>query len=240
MKLVNPLYYPLAVLAGGVTLVAGVRFAQLPNVVILPISAAIATGLSIPLSQRQTQRINISNPTLEREIQSAKQQARLLTDKAEQLRNEARQLLTSSTQLELLAAIEYAGDRILELPSKIDRLSRKLQGSDSLLSPQELEQQLEEVQSKMRSSSGVARQQLNQLATSLNNNLQLARQGQDARQAQVISLTTIVTESAGVLQQLQNRIRTSNLDSSAEINELKALSQELRSMQDNVDLLINA
>ena len=238
--IVNPLYYPLAVLAGGITLVAGVRLTQLPNVVIVPTAVAIATGLSIPLSQRQTQRINISNPTLEREIQSAKQQARLLTDKAEQLRNEARQLLTSSTQLELLAAIEYAGDRISELPIKIDRLARKLQGSDSLLSPQELEQQLGEVQSKMRSSSGVARQQLNQLATSLNNNLQLARQGRDARQAQVISLTTIVTESAGVLQQLQNRLRTSNLDNSAEINELKALSQELRSMQDNVDLLINA
>lgn len=238
MKLVNPLYYPLAIFAGGVTLVAGVRLAQLPNVVVLPTALAIATGLSIPLSQRQTQRIDINNPTLEREIQSAKQQTRLLTTKAQQLRDEARQLLTSTAQLELLAAIEYAADRILELPAKIDRLARKLQGSDSLLSPQELEQQLSEVQNKMRSSSGVARQQLNQLATSLNNNLQLARQGQDARFAQVISLTTIVTESAGVLQQLQNRLRISDLDSSAEINELKALSQELRSMQDNVDLLI--
>ncbi|MGB5636179.1 MAG: hypothetical protein WBM86_25835, partial [Waterburya sp.] len=62
--------------------------------------------------------------------------------------------------------------------------------------------------------------------------------GQDARQAQVVSLTTLVTESAGVLQQFQNRLRTSNLDNSAEIDELKALSEELRTMQDNVDLLI--
>lgn len=238
MKLVNPLHYPLAILAGGITLVVGVRLMQLPSYVSLPSAAAIALGLSIPLNQQEAQRIKLDNPALVEEIKSVKQQSKLLINKAQELRSEAKQLLTSATQLELLAAIEYACDRVLELPTKIDRLAQKLQGSDSLLSPEKLAEQLAEVQAKATQSSGVARQHLNQLADSLANNLKLARQGQDARQAQVVSLTTLVTESAGVLQQFQNRLRTSNLNNSTEINELKVLSEELKTMQDNVDLLI--
>lgn len=238
MKLVNPLHYPLAILAGGITLIVGVRLVQLPNYVILPTAAAIATGLAIPLNQQPRRRIKLNNPALVREIKSVKRQSQLLTIKAEELRQEGKQLLTSTTQLELLAAIEYACDRIIELPSKIDQLAQKLQGSDSLLSPKQLAQQLAATQAKIRESSGVAQQQLNQLANSLENNLKLAQQGQDARQAQVVSLATLVTESAGILQQFQNRLRSSNLDNSVEINELKVLSEELKMMQDNVDLLI--
>jgi hypothetical protein len=70
-----------------------------------------------------------------------------------------------------------------------------------------LNQQLTEVLTLAKQSSGAAKQQLNQLATSLENNLKLVQQGQDARQAQVISLNTLVSESAGVLQQFQNRCR---------------------------------
>ena len=117
-------------------------------------------------------------------------------------------------------------------------MSRRLQGSDSLLSPIELEKQLSEVTAKQENSSGVAKEQLKQLASSLKNNLILAQQGQDARQAQVFSLKTLVVELAGVLQDLQNRLRTSNLNNSEEINELKELSEELKIMQESVDLLI--
>ena len=84
----------------------------------------------------------------------------------------------------------------------------------------------------------MAKEHLEQLVTSLENNLRLAQKGQDARQAQVISLNTLVIESAGILQQLQNRLRTSDLNSSQEINQLKELSEELKNMQENVDLLI--
>ena len=238
MKLVNPLNYPLAVLAGGVTLIIGVRLIQLPSLIILPAVAAIATGIAIPLSQKEANKINIDNPALAREIQSVQQQAKLLIDKAEDLRKEAKQVLTSSTQLELLTAVEYACDRTQELPGKVNQLAQKLQGSDSLLSPAELAQQLAEVKAKQRNSSGVAKEQLKQLITSLENNLRLAQQGQDARQAQVVSLNTLVIESAGILQQLQNRLRTSNLNNSEDINELKNLSEELQNMQENVDLLI--
>ena len=239
MKLANPLHFPLAVLAGGIVLVTAVRLVQLPSYIALPTAAAIATGLAIPLKQKASQAINIDNPALAREIQAVKQQSQLLVTKATELRAEAQQMLTSANQLELLAAIEYAGDRILELPNKVNRLAQKLQGADSLLSPEELSAQLTEARTKARNSSGIAKQQLNQLANSLKNNLQLAQQGQDARQAQVVSLATLVTESAGVLQQFQNRLRTSNLDNSVEINELKVITDELKSMQDNVDLLIS-
>lgn len=239
MKLVNPLHHPLAILVGGITLVAGVRLMQIPSYVSLPAAAAIATGLAMPLNKQESQKIKLNNPALVREIKSVKRQSKILAEKAEELRQEAQKLLTSNTQLELFATIEYACDRVLELPTKIDRLAQKLQGSDSLLSPEKLAQQLTEVQVKARESSGVARQQLKQLANSLENNLKLARQGEDARQAQVVSLTTLITESAGILQQFQNRLRTSNLDNSQEIDELKIISNELKTMQDNVDLLIN-
>ena len=238
MKLVNPLHFPLAVLAGGIVLVVGVRSIELPSYIAIPGAAAIATGLAIPLKQKASQAVNIDNPALAREIRSVKQQSQLLVTKATELRTEAQQILTSTTQLELFAAIEYACDRIFELPDKVNRLAQKLQGADSLLSPEELSRQLNEVQAKAKNSSGVAKQQLNQLSNSLENNLRLAQQGQDARQAQVVSLATLVTESAGVLQQFQNRLRTSDLNNSAELNELKTLTDELKGMQDNVDLLI--
>ena len=238
MKLVNPLYYPLAVLVGGISLIVGVRLMQLPSLVVLPTAIALAGGIATSLSQKEANQINLDNPALAREIQSVQQQAKLLINKAEDLRHEAKQILTSSTQLELLTAVEYACERTQDLPRKINQLAQKLSGSDSLLSPVELAQQLEEVNTQRRNSSGVAKEQLQQLATSLENNLRLAQQGQDARQAQVVSLNTLVIDSAGILQQLQNRLRTSNLNDFEEINELKGLSEELKSMQETVDFLL--
>ena len=238
MKLANPLHFPLAVLGGGIVLIAGVRLVQLPSYIALPGAAAIATGLAIPLKQKASQTVNIDNPALAREINLVKQQSQLLVAKATELSSEAQQMLTSTTQLELFVAIEYACDRLEELPNKVNRLAQKLQGSDSLLSTEELSAQLTEAQAKASRSSGVAKQQLDQLINSLENNRRLAQQGQDARQAQVVSLATLVTESAGVLQQFQNRLRTSNLDNSTELNELKVITDELKGMQDNVDLLI--
>ena len=46
---------------------------------------ALATGISIALSQKEENEVNIDNPALAREIQSVQQQAKLLTDKAEDL-----------------------------------------------------------------------------------------------------------------------------------------------------------
>ena len=239
MKFANPLHYPLAVLAGGVVLVVGVRLVKLPSVLMLPVAGAIATVGAALLKSKEPETLNLDNPALERELQSVKQQAKLLAEKAETLRAESEQILTAASQLELLTAVQYTCDRAVELPAKIDSLARRLHGSDSLLSVNELQQQLVEVQAKQRTSSGVARQHLNQLSESLQRNIRLAQQGEDARQAQIISLSTLITDSAGVLQQLQNRLRSSNLEDSEQIQELRSLSEELSSFQENVDLLVS-
>lgn len=238
MKFVNPLLSPLAVLTGAIVLVVGVRVAQLPSAAMLPAAALVTTAGASWLKSRQPETFNLDNPELERELQSVRTAAKQLADKAIALRSEATNLLTDSFQLELLATVQYACDRINELPSKIDQLARQLQGTDSLLSAKDLQQQLAEVQTKLRSSSGVAREQLSRLVQSLQRNIQLARQGQDARQAQVVSLSTVVQDSAGVLQELQNRLRHADLTNSTQMMELRSLSNELSSFQENIDLLV--
>ncbi|MBR8829057.1 MAG: hypothetical protein DSM107014_14355 [Gomphosphaeria aponina SAG 52.96 = DSM 107014] len=239
MKLTNPLHYPLAVLAGGIVLVLGVRIVQLPSWLILPVAGAITTGGALVLKSKEPETINLGNPALERELATAKQQAQMLVNRAENLRNEADKMLTSSTQMELLTAVQYACDRTLELPGKIDQFSRRLYGDDALLSVSELQQQLREVEAKKINSAGIALQQLNQLGESLARNINLAQQGMDARQAQIISLATVITDSAGVLQELQNKLRTSNLNDSEELQELRSLSDEISSLQDNLNILVS-
>lgn len=239
MKLANPLYYPLAVLSGGIVLFAGVRFLNLPTALMLPISGAVAVAGAITLKSREPEVLNLNNPELERELQSVRQQARVLADKAVSLQVEAGKLLIDSLDMELLVAVQYSCDRAAELPVKIDRMVRRLQGDDSLLSPQELQRQLNEVEAKIDRSRGVAKERLMELSKSLARNIQLARQGEDARQAQTISLSTVIQDSAGVLQQLQNKLRSADLTNSEQTTELRELSESFRSFQESADLLVS-
>lgn len=239
LKLTNPLHYPLAVLAGGIVLVLGVRIVQLPSWLMLPVAGAITTGGAMVFKSKEPETIDLGNPVLEQELLAVKQQAQMLVTRAESLRAEADKMLTSSTQMELLTAVQYACDRSLELPGKINEFTRRLHGEDALLSISELQQQLREVEAKKINSSGVALQQLNQLGESLQRNINLAQQGMDARQAQIISLSTVITDSAGVLQELQNKLRTSNLNDSEELQELRNLSEEINSLQDNLNILVS-
>lgn len=238
MKLANPLYYPLALLLGGITLISGVRFLGLHGAIMLPASAAVAMVGATVLKSRQPETLSLNNPALERELQSVKKQANLLAQKANNLREEAGKMLTEIADMELLGMVQYACDRATEVPEKLDKMARRLQGDDALLSIGELQQQLGEVQSKLSASRGVAKEQLTKLAGSLNRNIQLARQGQDAREAQVVSLSTVIQDSAGVLQQMQNKLRIADLTNSEDKQELELLSQELRSFQENIDLLV--
>ncbi len=240
MKLANPLYYPIAVLAGGTVLFVGVRLARVSSAIMLPASAILATVGASVLKSREPEGIALENPELNRELQGIQSAADTLAQQAEQLRSEAEQLLTNnSAQLELLTSVQYTCDRASELPNKIDALSRRLQGADSLLSVNKIQQQLTEVQQKLDSSSGVAREQLDHFADSLKRNIQLAQAGRDARQAQVISLSTLISDSAGVLQELQNKLRSYDLEDSEQIRELRSLNEELTGFQENVDLLVS-
>lgn len=239
MKLANPLYYPLPVLAGAIALVAGVRLVNIPSIVMLPVAAVIATAGAMVRKSQEPETLNLDNPQLEQELQSVLQQARGLSDKANGLRAEASKLLIHSSQIELLSTVQYACDRASELPSKVDQLARRMQGSDSLLGVEDLQRQLTEVEAKLKTSSSVAQPQLSKLSESLKRNIALARQGEDARQAQVASLSTLLLDTAGVLQELQNKLRTANLADSQETLELRSLSDELKSFQENVDLLVS-
>ncbi len=239
IKFANPLHYPLAALAGGLVLIVGVRFLRLPNILILPVAAVTTVGGAAVLRGSRPTPISTKNPGLDRELQSIQQQALKLKQQAESLRSEAAGVLTGSHQVELLGAVEYACDRTTELPNKINDLSLRLSGGDSLLSVKELQQQLSKVEYKQAHSSGAARQQWNRLSDSLNRNIQLAQQGEDARQAQVISLSTLILDAAGVLQQLQNKLRTANLESNTEAMELRSLSEEFTRYQENFDLLLS-
>jgi hypothetical protein len=240
IQLANPLYYPMSVLAGGIVLVAGVRLIGLSNVVILPATVVVATAGATVLKSREPDAQKLAKQQLQRELQVMQASGKTLAEKAEVLRQESNQLLTcGSFQLELLIAVQEACDRAIELPKKIDQLASRLQGTDSLLSVSELQQQLLDVQTKQRSSSGVARQHLNVLAGSLKRNIQLAREGQDIRSIQIVSLYTLIQNLAGVLQQLQNKLRTADLTNSEQVDELQCLSAELNSFQENLDILVS-
>lgn len=239
MKIVNPLNYPLAVLIAGICLFLGVRIIKLSNIIILPSTVAIAFLGSTILAQnnQKESKVKLDNKALEKELNEAKKEAQLLINKAENLRLEAKKLLHDSWQMELLTTIEYSCDRTLELPQKIEDLSNKLSGGDSLLSVEELTEKLKEIKKKQKSAEGLALRQLKQIESSLNRNIALTKQGKSARQAQVFSLTNLITDSAGILQQLQNKLRTADLTNSQELNDLQALSQELANLQENTYLL---
>ncbi len=238
MKLANPLQYPLAVLAGGIFLVGGVRLARLPAAIAIPGAIVITTAGAAVLKSREPDKVELTNKAINREFQQVRQQAVALGARADELNAEATKLLTASDQIELLGVVQYACDRTQELPKKIDQLALRLEGNDALLSVSDLERQLKQAEIKVRNSKGVAQEHWGKLANSLKRNIALAQQGEDARQAQLANLSTLIAESGGVLQQLQNKLRTADLTNSVAANELRELSDEFKAVQENVDVLI--
>jgi hypothetical protein len=239
MKWSNPLYKPAAVLLGCLTLVLGVRFAKVSSAVVVPVAIALTTLSAALLTPTASVAKPARNPALESELESIRQKAQTLAQKAQRLGTEAHQILGTSPYMELLGSVQYACERTCELPAKIDELAQRLQGEDSILSVGELRHQLQDVEGKLKTASGKAAQaQLQKLADSLRHNVQLVEQGQDARQAQVLSLSTLILESAGVLQTMQNQLRSLDLEDTAQTAQLKSLSNELRDFQENLDLLV--
>ena len=237
MKLANPLHYPLAVLVGGVFLIIGARIARLPVLATVPSAMIVTTLGATILKSHESNVIEVNNPALARELQALRQRALTLGEKADSLKAEATALLTSVNQVELLGMVQYACDQSQELPGKIDHLTTRIQGKEALLSTQELEKQLKGVAAKINASSGIARDQWIKLARRLEQNITLAREGEDTRQAQLAHLSTLIAEAGGVLQKLQNKLRTEDLTSDATTAELRNLSIEFKGVQENVDVL---
>ena len=238
VKLANPFYYPLAVFVGGVSLFVGVRLARLPSLVMLPIAAGFTVAGASFLKSREPVYLELDNPELEREINNVKVSALALVNQVSELRLEAKKLLTDAFQLELLAGIEMNGDRLVELPSQIDNLVWNINGNNSLLSIDSLQKQLQEVKQKLQSSSGVAKQHWQQLAESLQRNIKLSQEGEDTRLGRIINISTLIQDSAGLLQRLQTKLRNSDLSDSEQINSMILLSDELNSLTENLDLLV--
>ena len=236
MKIANPLHYPVVILIAGISLFLGVRVINLSSKIVLPTTVLIAF-LGSAILAKDNKSLELENKLLEKELNAIKKEANLLVSKAEELRLEAKNLLHDSWQVDLLTAVEYACDRTLELPNKIDQLSKKISGGDSLLSVEELEKKLASINKKKKSTYGIAQRQLEKIESSLQRNISLAKQGESARQAQVFSLTNLITESAGILQELQNKFRTADLSNSEELHDLQNLSEELTAIQENNYLL---
>ncbi|NET47866.1 MAG: hypothetical protein F6K09_03895 [Merismopedia sp. SIO2A8] len=239
MKLANPLYYPVSVLAAAIAFVVGVRGLNLPNVLVWPSSIAIATlGAAIRKGQ-ELESLGLDDPALEQELASIRTQAATLAGRAHDLREEAVHLLTHADQMELLSVVQYACDRAEELPHHIDQMARRMKGADSLLSADELQRQLQNANANAQTSTGIAKEQWEKLASTLEWNINLSQEGKDARQAQVVSLSTLIVQSAGVLQQLQNKLRTADLSDRHQTDEVRSLSDTFNSVQENLNSLVS-
>ncbi len=228
---VNPLSAPLAVLAASLLFLLGLRLLDLPIWIALPVAIVVAFGLA-PFLQAKPP---VANPELARELEAAKQRALELSTKADSFYAEATKLLTAPGQVEALGIVEYARSRVQDLPTRVAQLADRFEGSASLLALDDLRQQLQGVEAKASKSSGVARTQFVQLADSLRRNIRLAQEGQDARVAQVTSLNTLILDTAGTLQAMQNRLRTTDLP---QVKELQSLDEQLTAFSESVDLLV--
>jgi chromosome segregation ATPase len=236
--LVNPLEYWPAVLVAAVILVVGVRLFEHPWWLMLPIVVVLAWLLAVVLAGRERSRLGFADRDLVRELQTARQQARDLAAGAIELQQEAQRLLTRPEQLDLLGTVQFCCDRVAELPQKLEEMARRLQGGEALLSIDQLQQQRKRVKRDLADSRGAAKEQLQVLLTSLERNIELAQQGADAREAQVLSLSTMIASTAGVLQQLQNKLRTADLRDQSQQAELRSLSEALSGAQANLDVWV--
>lgn len=240
MKLANPFHYPLAILVGGILLVGGVRILSLPNFLILPTSVLVATTGAMFLKSREPDPEKIATKQVEQALNNLRVSSQNLAMKAEELRQEANQLLgRDADDFELLIQVQEVCDQTIELPQKIEELGKRLPRKDSILSIADLERDLQSAKNLRSSSSDIARQQAEELVKSLERNIQLTRTGQSVNQAKLLCLQKIVQDSAGLLQEFQNTLRTINPEDPSKIQELQALSERLKSFQSNIDNLIN-
>lgn len=241
-KLANPLNYPLAVLAGAAVWVGGTRIlGKTWQPAALGAGIVLTEAIAIFRKRQEPQDFGLEDPALERELQTARERAAVLAERAGELQTAATAQLGSAGQVRLLAAVQFACDRACELPEKLAQLGQQLRGQDSLLSVKELQRQLEAAKRKRERVEGtVARDRLEELIASLENNIRLADLGRDTREAQAISLSKLVADSTALLQELQNQLRSANLDDEATIESLQGLADRLGDLQENVALLVSA
>ncbi|MGK7943397.1 MAG: hypothetical protein AB4058_02910 [Microcystaceae cyanobacterium] len=230
LKLANPIYYPIAVALGGITLVLGVRLLRVPNPIIIPSAVGVTLLGSSFLKSQELDAEGQLQKTLEQELKEMETFSETLVTQSNKIRQEVNQKLAQeSDYLETLVKVEQVCDRFSEIPTKIRQLTQKMAQKKSILSWEELSQKKAEVEQKIQESKGSARQQLEQLSATLTENLQQVQQGIDSRQSQVIYLNTLVQTSAGTLQQLYNTLHNYSGHNSEQIEQI---NQALLNIED--------
>ncbi|APB34529.1 hypothetical protein GlitD10_2200 [Gloeomargarita lithophora Alchichica-D10] len=239
MPLANPLHYPLAMFCAALVLGVGVRGLALPRWLMFPVAVGIALGGSVVLQKRETQPPTLDDPVLAREIQQLRQQVQGLLQGAEKVRAEAARLLMDAPDLDLLITVQEVCDQVQTLPQALEQRVQKLhQNDEAVLSVAGLEKQLTQVRRQKRRVGQVAGAQLDQLEASLVRNIQLAQMGQDTRLAQVTALATLVQDTAGILQQLQNQLRSCDIHNQQQLQELRGLSETLQGFEEQMTILV--
>ncbi|BAZ08491.1 hypothetical protein NIES4071_02960 [Calothrix sp. NIES-4071] len=233
----NPLHYPVAILAGCICLFIGARILQLPSIIILPIAIVITIVGAIYLQKREANTLNVENRELEREIQTVNNSANSLASQAKQVNLEATKILTDVFEVDVLATLQIGCSQAIEAPIKIDNFLRHLRNAKSLLSIEDLKQQLAEVERKALAKG--TKTQLIELAASLRRNIKLAEEGRDTRLLQVYNISTQIQNCAGILQQVQTKLVNFNSHNFQQSDELKTLANQLITSQESIDLLIH-
>lgn len=240
VKLTNPFDYPIAILVGGIVLVAGVRLLKTPNLVILPTAAIVATATAMYCKSREPDPEKAAQREVERELTNLKASGRSVAEKAEAVRREAGQLLGHDADyLDLLVRIEETCSPIAEIPTRIEALGERLSRNNSVLSLAELDADLRSAQELLANATGIARQQAGELVESLERNRELAGTGASVNLAKLLNLRVILQNTAGILQELQNQMRLLNRPDLDRVREVEELCERLQSAQNNLDILIH-
>jgi hypothetical protein len=137
-----------------------------------------------------------------------------------------------------VTAIQFTCDRAIELPDKLDRLAQHMQIQTSRVSIADMQAQLAAVEAQQQTiaDNGV-QTALEKISESLRRALQLVQEGQDARQVQVASLSGLILDFLGLLQEVQIKLRATTQTEAAML-ELRSLSEQLGMFQENVDRLM--
>ena len=238
MPLVNPLHYPTAIFSAALVLVLGVRVWGLPRWLMVPVAVVMALGGSWLL--REAQQPLFADPALTREIQQLRQQVNSLVQAAQKVQAEAARLLVDDPDLDLLVAVQEVCQQVQSLPQAVDQRVQCLYQTDydAVLSVADLEKQLAQVRRPKRRVGSLAGAQLDRLEATLVRNIELAQRGQDTRLAQIAALVTLVQDTAGVLQQLQNQLRTFDIRNQQQLQQVRSLSETLQDFERQMTILV--
>jgi len=238
VPLVNPLHYPTAIFSAALVLVLGVRVWGLPRWLMVPVAVVMALGGSWLL--REAQQPLFADPALTREIQQLRQQVNSLVQAAQKVQAEAARLLVDDPDLDLLVAVQEVCQQVQSLPQAVDQRVQCLYQTDydAVLSVADLEKQLAQVRRPKRRVGSLAGAQLDRLEATLVRNIELAQRGQDTRLAQIAALVTLVQDTAGVLQQLQNQLRTFDIRNQQQLQQVRSLSETLQDFERQMTILV--